>query len=235
MAAAAARGMELAAQLRQEAADLRDAAAAGAAATFEAASAAGTSAEVIAAADGSGRVVRLRIGPRAMKAGQDQLARIVVTVLNQALRGARERAVHLVEEAAGQGLAGALREAAAQAGSDDAASQLAGRLAGETVTAANAHETIIVTAGGTGDIATVRFGATALRGDDSVVLADELMAAANKALAETAGVRQRLFGSPGGADEFAAMLAGQVQGFDRRIEGVLDQLALVEQQISGSE
>jgi DNA-binding protein YbaB len=230
MSAAADAG-QVAARLREQAARLTAAVAAGRGISYEASTQAGGPSEIAVTVTGLGQVSRVYVGPRAMRSGPDALAPALSRVLNEAVRGARERAAEAVHDAVEPGLQAVLREPASP---PEAAAERIAALTGETASASSPDEKVTVTASGAGENVRVRFATTALRGFDNVTLGEQIAMAANAALdAARRGQQDVLDSLRDDEKHAAAVLDARMAAYGRRMDGLLDELDQAERRIDG--
>ncbi|HEY2578229.1 MAG TPA: YbaB/EbfC family nucleoid-associated protein [Streptosporangiaceae bacterium] len=229
---ASAEGAEVAAGLRERSARLTAAATAGGAVSYEASSDAGRHSEVSVTATGTGQVSRIYVGPQAMHSSPSGLAGTLSRLVNEAVRGARERAVAALQEAlaeAGEpGLVTALQETMSLA------EEVAEQLAEQSVSASSPGRKVTVTANGAGEVTGIEFGTTALRGDDNVSLAGEITAAVNEAFDAVHRLQDTVTGTPSagsapaGGAELTDVLHERVSAFNRQMDELdhrLDEVA----------
>jgi DNA-binding protein YbaB len=171
----AAQTRRIAAELREQATTATSAVRAARAVTCTASVSRGERDEVTATADGTGRLTRVHLGPAAVGAGPERLAASLVRVFNQALGGAGQRATEALRQAVGP----AWREALDSATPADP--DLVERLAAERGTGRSPDGDVTAEAAGSGTITAVRFSAAALRGG-GVGLGEQIAVAANAAL-----------------------------------------------------
>jgi DNA-binding protein YbaB len=219
---ASAEGAEIAAGLRDKSARLAAAAATAGAVSYEASSDTGRPSEVSVTATGSGQVSTIYVGPKAMHSSPSELAGTLSRLVNEAVRGTRERAGDAVQaallEAGEPDFATALRAAMSSA------EQRAGQVAGQSVSASSPGRKVTVTANGSGEITGIEFGATALRGDDNLSLGGEIAAAVNRAfeaarrLHDTAADTAPASPAPPGGPDLAGVLHERVGAYNRQMD-----------------
>jgi DNA-binding protein YbaB len=215
----AARTRRIAAELREQAATARSAVQAAQTVSYTAGVARGEHDEVTATADGTGRLTRVHLGPTAARAGAERLAATLVQVLNQALSGAGQRAT----EALRQTLGPAWRDALGSATPADP--DLVEQLAAEPGTGRSPGGEVTAGATGSGTITAVAFGATALRGGDSIRLAEQIAVAANAALEAARRPQRELAATLGRDDAYGEeRLRASVDRFQSRMDTLLAEL-----------
>ena len=215
----AAQARRIAAELREQAAIARSAVRAAHAVSYTASVSRGERDEVTATADGTGRLTRVYLGPTAVRAGPDRLAATVVHVLNQALGGAAQRAT----EALRQAVDPAWRDALGSATPADP--DLVERLAAEQGTGRSPDGDVTAGAAGSGTITAVRFSATALRGGDSIGLGEQIAVAANAALEAARRPQRELAATMGRDDAYGEeRLRASVDRFQGRMDTLLAEL-----------
>lgn len=219
----------VAGRLREQAARLNAAAAAAGRTSYQARAETGRAGEVTVTVTGTGQVSQIYVGPGAMRSGHDVLAAALCRLVNEAVPGARQRATEAMEDALDPSLRAVVQGAAAP---PEEAGRCTARLAGQTVSASSPGGKVTVTADGTGEIRTLKFAATALRGDDNLGLAREVIAAVNGALDGARHLQERLAGSlTENAQGAAAMLEARSGEFGRRMDDLLGQLDQAERRI----
>lgn len=215
----AAQARRIAAELREQAATARSAVRAAHAVSYTASVSRGEGDEVTATADGTGRLTRVHLGPTAVRAGPERLAATVVHVLNQALGGAAQRAT----EALRQAVDPAWRDALGSATPADP--DLVERLAAEQGRGRSPDGDVTAGAAGSGTITAVRFSATALRGGDSIGLGEQIAVAANAALEAARRPQRELAATMGRDDAYGEeRLRASVDRFQGRMDTLLAEL-----------
>jgi len=223
----AAQARRIAAELREQAATATAAVQASQAVSYTASVSRGEHGEVTATADGTGRLTWVHLGPTAVRAGPERLAATVADVLNQALGGAGQRAT----EALRQALAPAWRDALGSATPADP--DLVERLAAEQGTGRSPDGGVTVGATGSGTIAAVRFSATALRDGDSAGLGEQIAVAANAALEAARRPQRELAATLGRDDAYGEeRLRASADRFQGRMDTLLTELNQVERRIT---
>jgi DNA-binding protein YbaB len=217
----------IAAELREQAATATSAVRAAQAVTYTASVSRGERDEVAATAAGTGLLTRVHLGPAAVGATPERLAASLVRVLNQALAGAGERATEALRHAVGPIWRGAL-DSATPAGPD-----LVERLAAERGTGRSPEGEVTAEAAGSGTITAVRFSATALRGGDTAWLGEQIAAAANAALEAARRPQRELAAALGRDDAYGEeRLRASVDRFQGRMDTLLAELNQTERRIT---
>ena len=228
----AAEAAHIAARLREQSARLSAAAAAAGAASYEAKAAAGGHGEVAVTANGRGEITRIHIGQGAMRSGSGAIEAALPRAVNEAVRGARERAAQAMLAAVDPGLRDTLGEGTSAPA--DAVERFATRLAGEAVSATSPDGKVTVSASGAGEVLTVRFAAGALAGADNASLAEQVTTAVGGALDDARRLQQRLLDVLHDDEEtMAAMLDSRLAAFGRQMEELRGQLDQAGRRISG--
>jgi DNA-binding protein YbaB len=223
----AAQTRRIAAELREQAATAESAVRAAQAVTYTASVSRGERDEVTATAAGTGRPTGVYLGPTAVGAGPERLAASLVRVLNQALAGAGQRATETLRQAVGPAWRDAL-DSATPADSD-----LVERLAAEQGTGRSPDGTVTAEAAGSGTITAVRFSATALRGGDAAGLGERIVAAANAALDAAQRPQRELAAALGRDDAYGEeRLRASVGRFQGRMDTLLAELNQTERRIT---
>jgi hypothetical protein len=218
---------DVAARLRGQAARLASVADSARRASFRVTHPAEGRPELAVTASGGGTITELYVGARALGSGPEWLSGTLVTVLNQALRGARQRAVQMVEEVllaeSGPG-APQTREP----GEPPAAWSAHSR----EVTASSPDGRVRVTASPDGTVAALRLGPTAVRGSDNVALAGQITTTVNEALAAvTPGADGSRGTDPAGDAELRDLLGVRTRGYERRMDQISGQLERTERRL----
>jgi len=213
----AAQTRRIAAELREQAATATSAVRAAQAVTCTASVSRGERDEVTATAAGTGRLTRVHLGPAAVGAGPERLAASLVRVSNQALGGAGQRAAEALRQAVGP----AWREALDSATPADP--DLVERLAAERGTGRSPDGDVTAEAAGSGTITAVRFSATALRGGGG--LGEKIAVAANAALEAARRPQRELAATLGRDDAYGEeRLRASVGRFQGRMDTLLAEL-----------
>jgi DNA-binding protein YbaB len=214
----AAQTRRIAAELREQATTATSAVRAARAVTCTASVSRGERDEVTATADGTGRLTRVHLGPAAVGAGPERLAASLVRVFNQALGGAGQRATEALRQAVGP----AWREALDSATPADPG--LVERLAAERGTGRSPDGDVTAEAAGSGTITAVRFSAAALRGG-GVGLGEQIAVAANAALEAARRPQRELAATLGRDDAYGEeRLRASVGRFQGRMDTLLAEL-----------
>ncbi len=225
----AAQTRRIAAELREQAATATSAVRAALAVTYTASVSGGERDEVTATAAGTGRLTRVHLGPAAVGAGPEWLAASLVRVFNEALGGAGQRATEALRQAVGP----AWREALDSATPADPG--LVERLAAEQGTGRSPDGDVTAEAAGSGTITAVRFSATALRGG-SAGLGEQIAVAANAALEAARRPQRELAATLGRDDAYGEeRLRASVGRFQGRMDTLLAELNQAERRITEME
>jgi DNA-binding protein YbaB len=223
----AAQARRIATELREQAATAMSAVRAAHAVTYTASVSRGERDEVTATADGTGHLTRVHLGPTAVRAGPERLAATLAHVLNQALGGAGQRAT----EALRQGVDPAWRDALGSA--PPAEPDLVKQLAAEQGTGHSPNGEVTAVATGSGTITAVRLSATALRGGDSAGLGEQVAVTANAALEAARRPQRELAATLGRDDAYGEeRLRASVDRFQGRMDTLLAELDQAERRIA---